>query len=44
MLMSVRDASTLDKLESDVAAVNDAMLSVPVMIPGTRYYRGMKVR
>ncbi|KAL7152908.1 hypothetical protein ABFS83_04G129600 [Erythranthe nasuta] len=44
MLMSVRDYSTLRKLESDVDAVNEAMLSFPVMFPGTRYYRGMKAR
>lgn len=43
MLMSVTDGSLLEQLEKDVTAISDAMLSFPVMIPGTRYYQGMKV-
>ncbi|CAI9754194.1 unnamed protein product [Fraxinus pennsylvanica] len=44
MLMSVTDGSLLEQLEKDVTAISDAMLSFPVMIPGTRYYQGMKAR
>lgn len=43
MLMSVTDDSLLEQIERDSTAVSDAMLSFPVMIPGTRYYRGIKV-
>ncbi|KAF3441006.1 hypothetical protein FNV43_RR19292 [Rhamnella rubrinervis] len=44
MLMSVTDDWLLQKIENDCTAVSDAMLSFPVMIPGTRYYRGIKAR
>jgi cytochrome P450 len=44
MLMSVTDEWLLQKIENDCTAVSDAMLSFPVMIPGTRYYRGIKAR
>lgn len=44
MLMSITDASTLERLERDVTVVADAMLSFPIMLPGTRYNSGMKVR
>lgn len=43
MLMSMQDESTLEKLESDIIEVADSMLSFPIMIPGTRYYKGIKV-
>lgn len=43
MLMSVTDDWLLRKIEKDCTAVSDAMLSFPVMIPGTRYYNGIKV-
>lgn len=43
MLMSVTDDSLLGRIEKDCTAVSDAMLSFPFMIPGTRYYRGIKV-
>lgn len=43
MLMSVTDDSLLEQIEKDCTAVSDAMLSFPLMIPGTRYYRGIKV-
>ncbi|XP_031253886.1 abscisic acid 8'-hydroxylase 3-like isoform X1 [Pistacia vera] len=44
MLMSVTDESLLQQIEKDCTAVSDAMLSFPIMIPGTRYYRGLKAR
>lgn len=43
MFMSVTDASLLEQIERDCTAVSDAMLSFPVMTPGTRYYKGIKV-
>lgn len=43
MLISVTDETLLEQIEKDCTAVSDAMLSFPVMIPGTRYYRGLKV-
>lgn len=44
MLMSVTDDSLLRKIEKDCTDVSDAMLTFPFMIPGTRYYRGIKVK
>ncbi|XP_024183516.1 cytochrome P450 716B1 [Rosa chinensis] len=44
MLMSVMDEPLLRQLEKDCTAVSDGILSVPVMIPGTRYYKGIKAR
>ncbi|KAK1422969.1 hypothetical protein QVD17_18261 [Tagetes erecta] len=44
MLMSITDESLLNKLEKDCVAVSNAMLSFPVMIPGTAYYKGIKAR
>ncbi|KAJ8567552.1 hypothetical protein K7X08_019760 [Anisodus acutangulus] len=44
MLMSIKDASLLKQIEKNCTAVSDAMLSFPVMIPGTRYYKGIKAR
>ncbi|CAN4080114.1 unnamed protein product [Withania somnifera] len=44
MLMSIKDASLLEQIKRDCTAVSDAMLSFPVMIPGTRYYKGIKAR
>ncbi|XP_044469996.1 abscisic acid 8'-hydroxylase 1-like isoform X2 [Mangifera indica] len=44
MLISVTDETLLEQIEKDCTAVSDAMLSFPVMIPGTRYYRGLKAR
>lgn len=43
MLMSITDAALLKQIERDCTAVSNAMLSIPVMIPGTRYYKGIKV-
>ncbi|KAJ8764262.1 hypothetical protein K2173_006002 [Erythroxylum novogranatense] len=44
MLLSISDESLLRGIEKDCTAVSDAMLSFPVMIPGTRYYKGLKAR
>ncbi|KAM0970379.1 hypothetical protein FF1_018463 [Malus domestica] len=44
LLMSVTDDKILRMFEHDCALVSDAMISFPVMIPGTRYYNGMKAR
>ncbi|KAL5557343.1 hypothetical protein UlMin_039579 [Ulmus minor] len=44
MLMSITDYSLLRKIEKDCTEVSNAMLSFPVMIPGTRYYKGIKAR
>ncbi|XP_059643789.1 abscisic acid 8'-hydroxylase 3 isoform X2 [Cornus florida] len=44
MLMSVTDQTLLQQLERDCSDVSEAMLSFPIMIPGTRYYKGIKAR
>ncbi|CAH1434766.1 unnamed protein product [Lactuca virosa] len=44
MLMSITDESLLKNIEQDCTTISNAMLSIPVMIPGTRYYKGMKAR
>ncbi|KAK2357421.1 cytochrome P450, family 722, subfamily A, polypeptide [Trifolium repens] len=44
MLMSITDDSLLRQIEKDCTAVSNAMLSFPVMIPGTRYYKGIMAR
>ncbi|CAN1344325.1 Ent-kaurenoic acid oxidase 2 [Linum perenne] len=44
MLMSVVEESVLREIEKDCIAVSEAMLSLPLMIPGTRYYKGIKAR
>ncbi|KAI4327645.1 hypothetical protein L6164_020082 [Bauhinia variegata] len=44
MLMSVTEDLLLQQIEQDCTAVSDAMLSFPFMIPGTRYYKGIKAR
>lgn len=43
MLMSITDESLLKNIEQDCTTISNAMLSIPIMIPGTRYYKGMKV-
>lgn len=43
MLMSIKDSSMLEQIEKDCTAISDAMLSLPFMIPGTRYFKGIKV-
>ncbi|EEF40808.1 cytochrome P450, putative [Ricinus communis] len=44
MLMSVTEDSLLRGIEKDCTAISDSMLSIPLMIPGTRYYQGIKAR
>ncbi|KAL6220604.1 hypothetical protein ACLB2K_008360 [Fragaria x ananassa] len=44
MLASITEDSLLRKIEKDCNTISDAMLSIPVMIPGTRYYKGIKAR
>ncbi|KAJ9564514.1 hypothetical protein OSB04_000480 [Centaurea solstitialis] len=44
MLMSITDESLLDEIEKDCTAISDSMLSFPAMIPGSRYYKGIKAR
>ncbi|XP_030523849.1 abscisic acid 8'-hydroxylase 1-like isoform X2 [Rhodamnia argentea] len=44
MLMSVTEEPMLQQIERDCTDVSNAMLSFPVMIPGTRYYKGIKAR
>ncbi|XVF59672.1 hypothetical protein PTKIN_Ptkin07bG0294500 [Pterospermum kingtungense] len=44
MLMSVTDDSLLHKIEKDCLDVDKSMIALPVKIPGTRYYKGMKAR
>ncbi|XP_076918236.1 abscisic acid 8'-hydroxylase 3-like [Bidens hawaiensis] len=44
MLMSITEESLLDQLENYCATISNAMLSFPHMIPGTRYYKGIKAR
>lgn len=41
--MSIKDSSVVEQIEKDCTAISDAMLSFPVMIPGTRYFKGIKV-
>ncbi|KAA8531990.1 hypothetical protein F0562_006868 [Nyssa sinensis] len=43
MLMSVTEPSLLQQIQRDVDDVSDAMLSLAVMIPGTRYYKGIQL-
>ncbi|PON71460.1 Cytochrome P450, E-class, group I [Parasponia andersonii] len=44
MLMSVTDESLLQNIGNDCSSVSDATISFPFMIPGTRYYKGIKAR
>ncbi|RDX60588.1 Abscisic acid 8'-hydroxylase 3, partial [Mucuna pruriens] len=44
MLMSIAEDSLLRQIEKDCTAISDAMLSIPIMIPGTRYYKGIKLK
>ncbi|XP_022741804.1 abscisic acid 8'-hydroxylase 3-like [Durio zibethinus] len=44
MLMSVTENPLLEQIEKDCTDVSNSMLSIPLMIPGTRYYKGMKGR
>ncbi|OMO84477.1 Cytochrome P450 [Corchorus olitorius] len=42
MLMSVTEDPLLAQIEKDCTDVSNSMLSIPLMIPGMRYYKGMK--
>ncbi|XP_057420710.1 3beta,22alpha-dihydroxysteroid 3-dehydrogenase-like isoform X1 [Lotus japonicus] len=44
MLMSITEDSLLEKIWKDSIAAGEAMISIPAMIPGSRYYKGMKAR
>ncbi|OMO56987.1 Cytochrome P450 [Corchorus capsularis] len=44
MLMSVTEDPLLAQIEKDCTDVSNSMLSIPLMIPGMRYYKGMKGR
>ncbi|KAG7969744.1 hypothetical protein I3843_07G047300 [Carya illinoinensis] len=44
MLMSITEESLLRDMERDCTSVSNAMLSFPLMIPGTPYYKGIKAR
>lgn len=44
MLMSITDESLLGDIERDCTSISNAMISFPIAIPGTRYYKGIKVR
>ncbi|KAI4331413.1 hypothetical protein MLD38_029603 [Melastoma candidum] len=44
VLMSITDYTTLREIERDCTDVSNATLTLPVMIPGTKYYKGMKAR
>ena len=43
MLISVTDTKLLQDIEQKCNDVSNMMLSFPAMIPGSRYYKGMKV-
>lgn len=43
LLLSVMDDKIRRTIQHDLALVSDTMVSFPVMIPGTRYYKGIKV-
>uniref|UniRef100_A0ACD5TLS6 Uncharacterized protein n=1 Tax=Avena sativa TaxID=4498 RepID=A0ACD5TLS6_AVESA len=38
------DARRLERLQSDVMDVTQAMLAVPLRLPGTRFYKGLQAR
>ncbi|XVE82575.1 hypothetical protein DITRI_Ditri16bG0016700 [Diplodiscus trichospermus] len=44
VLLSVAENPLLEQIEKDCTHVSNAMLSVPLMIPGTNYYKGLKAR
>ncbi|XP_029117801.2 abscisic acid 8'-hydroxylase 3-like [Elaeis guineensis] len=44
MLISVTDTKLLQDIEQKCNDVSNMMLSFPAMIPGSRYYKGMKAR
>lgn len=42
--MSLEDGDELDALQNDVAFVCEAMLALPLILPGTRFRRGIEAR
>ncbi|XP_062143536.1 abscisic acid 8'-hydroxylase 1-like [Alnus glutinosa] len=44
MLLSITDESLLGDIERDCTSISNAMISFPIAIPGTRYYKGIKAR
>lgn len=44
MLVSITEDSLLRMIQKDCTAISDAMLCFPLMVPGTRYYKGIKAR
>lgn len=43
MLISVESGYELEVLEKEVAHVCEAMLALPLRLPGTRFYKGLQV-
>ncbi|XP_039124276.1 abscisic acid 8'-hydroxylase 2 [Dioscorea cayenensis subsp. rotundata] len=44
MLISLSEENELQILQKDVLQVNEAMLAIPLNLPGTRFYKGLKAR
>ncbi|KAJ4963814.1 hypothetical protein NE237_023753 [Protea cynaroides] len=44
MLMSLEDPEELEKLQKDVIQVYEAMVAIPLKLPHTRFYKGVKAR
>ncbi|KAJ0989064.1 hypothetical protein J5N97_007420 [Dioscorea zingiberensis] len=44
MLISLTEENELEMLQKDVLLVNEAMLAIPLKMPGTRFYKGLKAR
>ncbi|KAJ4949873.1 hypothetical protein NE237_000022 [Protea cynaroides] len=43
MLMSLEDPEEIEKLQKDVTQVYEAMVAIPLKLPHTRFYKGVKV-
>jgi hypothetical protein len=43
MLLSLESGHELEILQKEVAQVCEAMLAFPLRLPGTRFYKGLKV-
>ncbi|KAJ4964255.1 hypothetical protein NE237_024194 [Protea cynaroides] len=44
MLMSLEDPEEIEKLQKDVTQVYEAMVAIPLKLPHTRFYKGVKAR
>ncbi|CAL0318999.1 unnamed protein product [Lupinus luteus] len=44
MLISIESGYELMVMQNEVASICDAMLSFPLRLPGTRFYKGLKAR